>query len=228
MNYNYNNIMKIRFRPISVFLTLCLLLGFFSCSREEPQIVFGFIELVYYSGINDVPEERFTFFIIPEDDDGVDNLSELYLYHDRDGLSWLITSDDWIVHEEDGITWIGTRSIAMNENATLPRGQYRAVLINQGGESTERRFTFDGPDSPPYPFPGLTIAGGNYQIESEYPVNHFVGYDAQGRVVQTLTVSDHEGSVWNLRLSSSVRSVALWAEEPEFHISEFTSAVPLR
>ena len=220
--------MKTGFQLKGVLLTLCLLLGFFSCSKEEPKIIFGFIELVYYSDRDGVLEERYTFFILPEDDDGVDNLSELYLYHDREGLRWLLTKDDWIEHEEDGITWIGTRSIAMNENASLPRGQYRAVLINQGGESTERRFTYDGPESPPHPFPSLTIREGNYLIESQYPVNHFVGYDAQGRVVQTLTVTSHEDSVWNLRLSSSVRSLALWAEAPEFHVSAFTEAVPLR
>ena len=229
MNYNYNEKMKrMYFRIASLFLAICLLPGFFSCSREEPEIVFVFIELVYYSERDNNPEERYSFFIIPEDDDGVDNLSELYLYHDREGLRWLITSDDWITHEEGGITWIGSRSIAMFDDSPLPRGQYRAVLVNRGGESTERRFTFDGPVTPPHPFPTLTISEGNYQIDSQYPLNHFVGYDLQGRVIQTLTIAENEGSIRNLRLQSSVRSIALWAEDPIYHISAFTEVVSLR
>ena len=215
-------------RFIGIFLTLCLIPVFLSCSRAPPEIVFGFIELVYYSGRDGVPEERYSLFIIPEDDDGVDNLSELYIYHDREGLRWLITSDDWIVHEEEGITWIGSRSIAMIDNGPLPRGQYRAVLFNQGGESSERRFTFDGPLTPPHPFPSFTINNETFQINSQYPVNNFVGYDQQGRVVQTLNVTALEGAVWGLRLSNTVRSLALWAEDPEFRISAFTDAVPLR
>ena len=219
-------------RKISRFggliLTLFLIFTFLSCSGTEPEIVFGFIELVYYSGEDNNIRERYSFFIIPEDDDGIENLMELYLYNDREALRWLITSDDWIQYEEDGITWIGTRSISMFDSSPLPRGLYRAVLVNRGGESTERRFTFDGPITPVHPFPSLTIDDGNYYIQSQYPVNHFVGYDLQGRIVQTMTVTAHEGTIWNLRLSSSVRSVALWAENPELHVSAFTEAVTVR
>ena len=110
---------------------LCLITVFFSCSRAEPEIIYGFIELVYYPGSSG-PEERYSFFILPQDDDGVDNLSELYLYNDREGLRWLLTSNDWIKfgaerQSEAGNTWIGSRGIAMQDNGTLPRGQYRAI-----------------------------------------------------------------------------------------------------
>ena len=158
MNYNYNyNMNGVFLRISSILFTICLLFGFISCSREEPEIVFGFIKLVLYSGRDIDYEERYTFFILANDDDGVDNLSELYLYHDREGLRWLLTSDDWIRHDEDGMEWIGSRSIAMHDGGTLPRGQYRAVLVNRGGESTERRFTYDAPLTPPHPFPSISI-----------------------------------------------------------------------
>ena len=229
MNYNYNKIMKIVFsRVLLIFFAIYLLTGFISCSREEPEIVFGYIDLVLYSGRDNTYEERYSFFIIANDDDGVDNLSELYLYHDREGLRWLISAEDWVRHEEDGITWIGSRSIAMHEGSPMPRGQYRAVLVNRGGESTERRFTYDGPAEPPHPFPSLSISDGIYRIDSDYPLSHFVGYDMQGRAIQTLTITEKEASITTLRLSSNVRSVALWAEDPEYQLSAFTEAVPLR
>jgi len=213
---------RLLFVPLLCVMTFC-----FSCSRTEPQIHYGFIELVYYPGSSG-PEERYSFFILPEDDDGVENLSELYLYHDREGLRWLITSEDWIEYEEAGRIWIGSRSIAMPDGNPLPRGQYRARLVNKGGESTERNFTYDGPESSPYPFPRLSVEEGYYTVESQYPVNHFVCYDQQGRAVQTLTVMEKEGSIRGVNFMSSVRTVAVWAEDPDYRLSAITEAVSIR
>jgi len=212
--------------PIFI-LSIIILTGFFSCSRAEPEILYGFINLVYYIG-REKTEERYSFFILPEDDDGIDNLSELYLYNDREGLRWLITSDDWIKYEEDGKTWIGSRSIAMFGDASLPRGQYRAVLFNKGGESKERRFTYDGPETPPYPFPSLSFSEGLYQIDSRYPVNRVIGYDQQGKITQVIQVRELRGSLSDLRVTGTVRTIALWAEEPEYHISILTEAISIR
>ena len=208
-------------------LLLCLLPGFFSCSRAEPRILYGFLELVYYPG-EQKPEERYSFFVLCEDDDGVENLSELYLYHDREGLRWLISTGDWVQFEEDGKTWIGSRHIAMSGGGSLPRGQYRAVLVNKGGEKTERNFTFDGPGDARYPFPFFSVSDGVYRIVSRYPVNHLICYDQQGKVVQTVTVTENEGNVRDLRLINSTRTAALWAEDPEYHISAFTEAASVR
>ena len=211
----------------ALILLLCFLPGFFSCSRVEPRIVYGFIDLVYYAG-KEKPEEKFSFFILGEDDDGIENLSELYLYNDREGLRWLISSADWVRHDEEGKTWVGSRNIAMAEDAPLPRGVYRAVLVNKGGEKTERNFTFDGPEDSPYPFPFLSISDGMFRIDSRYPVNHLVCYDQQGKTVQTVTLTQIEGSIRDLRLVNGARTAALWAEDPEYHISALTEAASLR
>jgi len=201
--------------------------GFFSCSRSEPQILYGFIELVYYPGRVRY-EERYSFFILPEDEDGVENLSELYLYHDREGLNWFFSSEDWITHEEDGKTWIGSRNIAMSDNFTLPRGQFRAVLVNKGGESSERRFTYDGPETPIHSFPQLSVVDGAYTIDSQYPENRFVCYDQQGKAVQSIRVTGLEGNLRDLRIPNSIRTIALWAEDSEYHVSALTEAVAIR
>jgi hypothetical protein len=223
MKNNYNKHMKL----IRLLSLLLVLPAFFSCSRAEPTILYGYIELVYHPG-RVGPEERYSFFILPEDDDGVDNLSELYLYHDREGLRWLFTSDDWIQHEENGRTWIGSRNIAMHGNAPLPRGQYRAVLFNKGGESTERRFTYDSPETSIHPFPLISVSDGSFHIESQYPVNRLIGYNQQGEAVQTLDIREHTGEIRNMRFLPSVRTISLWAENPEFHVSAITDAVAIR
>jgi hypothetical protein len=212
---------------IILILLLCLSALGISCSRTEPKITFGFIEMVYYQG-TEKPEERFSFFVIPEDDDGIENLGELYLHHDREGLSWLIKSEDWMRVEEEGKTWIGSRNIAMSGDEPLPRGQYRAVLINKGGEKTERSFTFDAPEEPRYPFPFITIGGGKYRIDSQYPVNRLICYDQQGSIHQTIIVTNNEGNLSDLDISNNVRSAALWAEDPEYRTSALTEAAAIR
>jgi len=193
-----------------------------SCSREEPRILYGFIELVYR------PEERFTFFVIAEDDDGIDNLSELYLYHDRQGLRWTLNADDWIRFDQDGQTWIGARGLAMSDGEPFPRGQYRAVLVNKGGERGERAFTFDGPVEPRFPFPVFTIEDGQYALTSGYPVNRLLCYDQSGGFVQIAPIPAASGPVSALGLPGGVRTVALWAEDAERRTSAVTGAVSVR
>jgi hypothetical protein len=200
---------------------------FFACSRSEPKISYGFISLVYYQGL-ERPEERFSFFVIPDDDDGIENLASLYLYHDREQLRWHIQSEDWVSHEQDGQTWIGTRSIAMTGDESLPRGQYRAVLVNKGGEQFERLFSFDAPPEPRFPFPFAAITGDRYRVDSNYPVNRFICYDEQGNIGNTITLDAHEGPLSDLKLAATVRAVALWAEDPVYYTSVLTDVVPLR
>ncbi|MDR3248250.1 MAG: hypothetical protein LBT39_05635 [Treponema sp.] len=213
--------------PLVLALFLTLLPGFISCSRAEPSIDFGFLQLVYYQG-DEGPEERFNFFVIPQDDDGVENLDELRLYHDREGLGWTLTSEDWIRYDEENHTWIGSRSIAMSGGENLPRGVYRAVLVNKGGEKTERNFTFDAPADSRFPFPTLVIGEGRYQVESQYPENKLLCYDGQGNSVQTISLQGLSGEVSSLNLPSSIRSLALWADDSEYSTSALTSMVSVR
>ncbi|MDR1279164.1 MAG: hypothetical protein LBK02_10475 [Treponema sp.] len=212
----------------SLCFRLCILgilLVLPSCSRSEPRISYGFISLVYYQE-PERPEERFSFFIIPDDDDGIENLADLYLYHDQEQLRWQIRSEDWVSYEQDGQTWIGSRSIAMTGDESLPRGQYRAVLVNKGGERSERLFSFDAPEEPRFPFPFVALVDDRYRIDSNYPVNRFICYDEQGNMISTVTIETIEGQITDLGLPSEARAVALWAEDPEYFTSILTDVVP--
>jgi hypothetical protein len=203
------------------------ILGFLSCSNGVPKIDYGFIDLVYYQSEKG-PEERFSFFILPEDDEGIENLSELYLYHDREGLRWSLQEEDWIQYEEDKKIWIGSRAIANINDRPLPRGKYRAVLINKGGEKSERIFTFDGPEEPRYPFPIFLVSEGSFTIESKYPEHHFICYDREGNFVQDLPLSGTSGNIAGLGLSGAVMAVCLWARDEEHHTSAFSEPVSIR
>jgi hypothetical protein len=218
------------FKRKTTFLFLLILgvvLISLSCSRAEPRIAFGGLRLVYYQD-QDRRREQFSFFVLPDDDDGIEDLAELYLYHDREGLVWLLTADDWIAIELEGDTWIGSHSITMMDNEILPRGQYRAVLVDKGGERSERLFTFDAPEDERYPFPFLIIEDGRYRIDSRYPVHSFICYDVEGAFLATIPLNTLDGPLNDLSLPANTRTVALWAEDPEYYSSAITDIVPIR
>jgi hypothetical protein len=197
-----------------------------ACSRTEPEISYAVMQLVYAQE-NDVVKECFSFFILATDEDGIENLDDLYLYHDREGLRWHLSERDWIALQQDGKTWLGSRSVAMIDEEPLPRGLYRAVLVNKAGEEAARNVTFDPPIQPRFPFPSLVIADGNYAIDSQYPANYFLGYNEQGDYVQTVRAAALRGAVADLKFNSTVKSAALWAEDQLYSTSALTDARPV-
>jgi hypothetical protein len=209
-----------------------LLLALLSCSRAEPSIAFGTLRLVYFQGSGGDPrggyEERFSFFVIPEDEDGIEDLADLYLYHDREGLCWHLTSEDWVVVRNEDQTWIGSRNIAMIDGGGLPRGQFRAVIFDKGGAQSERLFSFDAPREAPHPFPFLTVGEGRYSIESEYPEHYFICYDNGGGYLRTVPVEALEGELSAAGLPRDTRAIALWAEEADYFTSALTDVVSIR
>jgi hypothetical protein len=199
-----------------------------SCTITKPEISFGFIQLVLYQGEPDTRSseinvtEHYSFFIIVDDEDGIENLDELYIYHDREQLRWFIKSDEWISYTRGEQTWIGTRSITVNEG-NLPRGVFRAVLVNKGGEKGERSFTYDGEVR--YPFPEFNISEGIYTVKSEWPVNRLVCYDRAGNYATTIELPSLTGRVSQLNLPASIRTAALWAEDTDNFCSAYTNVV---
>lgn len=199
----------------------------FACSNTEPEISYVNMRLVYYqNGSESI--ERYSFFVIANDEDGVENLADLYLYHDLEGLEWHLSEKDWIIVEQEGNTWIGTRSVAMMDDEALPRGQYRAVLVNKGGEQAARTFTFDPPTNPRFAFPTCSVEDGKYAVVSRYPSNSFIGYNEQGDFVQTVALPQLSGDIADLKLQSAVRSVGLWAEDSSYFTSALLDALPIK
>ena len=196
----------------------------FSCSQAKPEIRYGSLELVNYENGGN-PVERLTFFVLPSDGDGMEDLEELWLYHDWEGLSWQLKSGDWVETTINGQVWIGSRAIAMQDGSPLPRGQYRAVLFDKGGESGERSFTFDAP--PRKTFPSFSISANRYSITSDYPQQNLIVYDDGGNYLVTIRPPQRAGNVSELGLPAQARSIALWAFDPEHSTSAFTDVVPL-
>ena len=218
------------FSGYKVKIIIIILFGTFmitSCSQSSPEIRYGTLELIYYENGGN-PVERLSFFILPHDNDGFNDLEELWLYHDWEGLSWQISSKNWILETIEGNTWIGSRSISMIDGSPLPRGLFRAVLIDKGGNRGERQFTSDAPSEWDEPFPSFSIIGNQFRIESQFPQQRLLVYDNEGNYLLTVQPQSLEGNVSDLGLPSQAESLALWARNSGRSFSFFSDIVPLR
>jgi hypothetical protein len=174
------------------------------------------------------PVPTLNFFVIANDDDGYDDLAELRLYNDYDGLVWLFTPETWVRYDEAGNTWLGSNKIVMAGGEVFPSGQYRATLIDKGGERGEHTFGFEVPAIPRYPFPRLTITEDSYKIDSEYPEFFFICYNTDGSYHNSIKLESKTGNISSLRLGSDILSVALWARDTVHSTSALTKMTPIR
>lgn len=254
-----------RFKKIAKILGCLFFL--FACSSQPPRIEGVRLRLVYVQKEGKI-EESLSLFISPADDDGFEDLEELYLIHDESQLYWKLTRQDWLSIEggenspalrsppgglfqeelaagEGGAppevgggeknvsppssqgpsrrTWIGSHRIQMYPSGPLPRGRYRIILRDKGGEQVERSVGLDAPLTPVYPFPQLILERGSYRIVSNYPKNDLVVYDQDLRLIRTVPLSHAQGALRDLGIPGSARAVALWAEDPDRGIAALTS-----
>jgi hypothetical protein len=181
----------------------------------------------------EMPFTTLTFFVLPQDSDGIDDIDEIQLYHDAQGLYWTLTANDWVSVKDGDNTWLGAYDITMPDSASgsasPPSGQYRAVIIDKAGEQSESGFGFDF-DPLRYKFPVFEtdLAAKTYTVDTTYPALNLVCYDSQGGVVSTVPLPQKSGSLASLSLGANITSVSLWAVDSEHFCSALTEAKPVR
>ncbi|MDR2842250.1 MAG: hypothetical protein LBV52_03505 [Spirochaetaceae bacterium] len=207
-----------------LFLVLTLTL----CSRAAPTLSYVYMQVVYFEEEPDTYIPRMSFFVIANDDDGIEDIAELRLYNDFEGLVWKCTPEDWTMLIENSKTWIGSRNLVMPTGESFPSGQYRAVIADKGGDQSEKRFGFDVIAQSRYPFPKFNIAEGVYTVESLYPANSFICYNSLGEYRNTLTIPSKTGNIPDLHLSNDIAFIALWCEDKENSVSAVTRQISIK
>jgi hypothetical protein len=183
---------------------------------------------VVYQQVDGKVQAGFSFFIIANDEDGPEDLSELRLYNDAEGLMWLLTNENWTVLEDRGKTWVGSKMLVMSEGELLPSGQFRVNLVDKSGETGETTFGFDTPADSPHRFPTLSVSEENYSVRSTYPDNYLLMYYQDGSYRSLLKLANTEGALASLRLPSDVYGIALWADDSGKAVSALTNKVYIR
>jgi hypothetical protein len=220
---------KMKRRAVLPVIIVFLIGAAASCTRSAPTIDYCTMKVVWEQDEGGVVP-GFSFFIIANDEDGPEDFSELRLYNDSEDLMWTLASNDWIVTEDRGRTWLGGKTLRMPSGGEgLPSGQFRVVLVDKSGETSEKTFGFDTPAESPYRFPKLSVnEEGEYDVTSAYPDNYLLLYFEDGEYRSQLKLNSLSGTVASLRLPSDVFSIALWADDDGRAVSALTGKVRIR
>jgi hypothetical protein len=140
---------------------------FLSCSGSPPKILNTewMIVYTYDQGRGGIYTEM-DFFAQMEDEDGVEDISEISIRRDDQGWAWELTPDSWVSLTEDGETWIGANGMTLG--GPLPGGDYRLLVIDRSGQREEHLFRVDDPGVAPgvYEFPRAQVQGNFIRIDA--------------------------------------------------------------
>ncbi|MFP4431273.1 MAG: hypothetical protein ACLFPV_08495 [Spirochaetaceae bacterium] len=125
-------------------LVLALFFALSACTPRPPEIlrVEGEVRLVTDRAAGQ-EYEQLSLFVQAEDPDGFDDLDEVVLLNDESGLFWRIDRSSWVV-VRDG-AWMGSAGLTMPFLGSFPRGEYRVVIYDAGGNSEEEFLSIDAP-----------------------------------------------------------------------------------
>jgi len=174
---------------LSVLVALAVILSSAGCSVAPPEVMsLGARLVVQAAGPEGGKDERLSVFVSVSDKDGVDDIDYLYIVHDGSELCWSLGRDEWQRDEEGSSVWLGSNDLDA-PGATVPRGEYRVVIVDKAGERSERRFSLSAPETGAYDVPTVRLSGTGVVVSSPYPTNTAFFLDAGGNVVFTTPIA---------------------------------------
>ena len=87
--------------------------------------------------------EELDFFVRLEDEDGLEDISELSIHRDDRGWAWKLNEENWISRSKDGENWIGANGLC--RDGGIPEGEYRLKVTDRSGQSSETLFEYSSP-----------------------------------------------------------------------------------
>ena len=128
-------------------LFLCTVLFYISllavsCSGADP-VIYTFnwaLQALREPTQTNTNPEKLLIQVLADDDDGFEEIYELYIINDEAGLYWRITSDEWTIFSIDNRDWIGINTFYNHDYRSLPRGKYRLLIRDLSGYEDEKTF----------------------------------------------------------------------------------------
>jgi hypothetical protein len=165
-----------------------------------------------------------------KDEDGIENIEELWIVKDDDSLAWKLTNSNWIKNAEGGDNWIGGSSLALPELGPLPRGAYRMVAIDAAGQRAELGFDLVG-EFPARGLPSVSLAKDSIAVDSAWPETLLLAFDAAGAFLSSVaapkgrvTLEDALG----LEIASRTALVGAYGYDPATRMGSFSARVKTR
>jgi hypothetical protein len=176
---------------VSLLLSSLLSSSLLSCSGEPPEIlrVFWRLNLVENREQN-LTYQTLSLFIKPNDPDGFEDIEEVFLINDQQELFWHLDTETWARSGEGEEIWIGSNSLKMPDGASFPPGEYRILLRDVGGDSSEqsiRLHLLPLKQAKRY-LPTVKIGNGEIMVTGDASSYQLWTYDAGGQYVTSFPI----------------------------------------
>lgn len=208
-----------------VFIIMVLNASIISCSGADPVIYQLETQLQAYWNYPYEFSERLLVQILADDDDGFDEIYEVYIIHDEKELYWRATKDDWdLLTDRDGKDWIVLTNIISSKNDAVPRGEYRVVLMDYSGYRDERLFEIDAPIDTytRKDFPVLSIQSGKTYV----PVLNISSPEPKTLYMELSYPDAEEDIAGNIKLDELRKEISFLGKEGTFY--EVQRGVPIK
>ena len=153
-----------------------------SCAGKPPEILRVLWQVTLVDDRErDVRYTSVSLFVKPSDPDGFEDLAELYLIHDGEELFWKLGADSW-QKSAAADPWIGSNGIGLPDGSPLPAGEYRVLLRDVGGDSTEQtvRLPAVGMAELERLVPRVEVRGREFRVNGRGVSHQLWLYDANG------------------------------------------------
>jgi hypothetical protein len=158
------------------------LLSLLGCGSKLPEIAALEWRLETRPAETGPDYESLSVFASVKDEDGLDNIGELWVVNDDSALAWKLIDADWVKIAEGGDTWIGASALAGPDLAGMPRGSYRMVVIDAAGQRAEKEFRVSG-NFPDHKAPTASFSDGKLAIASTWPETLALCFDGTGALI---------------------------------------------
>jgi len=159
-----------------------------SCKKEPPQIMQEHTQLNLFKDTEkNLVYQKLTLFVLITDPNGLDDIDKIYFINDELNLFWEADSHSLNKALLNNQTWLGINSISMNDYSLLPKGEYRFLVVNLGGEIAETIVPINYIDFKPESiiFPSPVITQESIDITGKQDDYLIWVYDMKGNFLET-------------------------------------------
>jgi hypothetical protein len=125
-------------RRFRLLAAVCLILLFFSCSDNPPQM--NGIEwqvILFHNKLLNATYQKLSLYVSASDKDGAKDLAFLHVINDDQEIYWSVPAEKWEKAVIRNNEWVGSSGFAMPDGQSLPTGSYRVVLEDLSGKKVE-------------------------------------------------------------------------------------------
>ena len=164
------------------------------CGNSPPELNQVYSQLNYiYNPLTDQIRTEFTVLFNAEDEDGEDDIESMYVIRERSEKLWTADSSEWDKRSSRGLNWNGAQRLLTEDGSIPDSGEYRLLLTDLAGESTEESLFLQPVEKAPSveAFPAIVFTAGDYEIEIESPdsSNVISFYDSESKLIAAYNVT---------------------------------------